>query len=213
MKIMRQMYKIYINETQIILTNNNSQNLLLEKHENSLVGIYDGKVKTLFRYIDLAEKTSRYPEIIITYPDLKVLKKDFKSLFRRIRAGGGVVFNEVGEILVIFRRGSWDLPKGKIEKGEDNIEGAKREVKEETGIKDVKAENLICKTYHVYKESGKRILKKTYWYKMQTNKQKLIPQIEEDIEITEWMYPDNFLKKEQLFKNIRDVINKVISND
>lgn len=212
MKIMRQMYKIYINETQITLTNHNSQNLLLQNNVNTLVGIYDGKVKTLFRYIDLAEKTDRYSEIIITYPDLKVLKQDFKSLFKKVVAAGGVVVNEAGEILVIFRRGSWDLPKGKVEEGEETIDAAKREVEEETGIKDLIAERLICKTFHTYKESGKRILKKTYWYKMKTHKQELVPQTEEDIDSAEWMLPELFLKKEKLYRNIKDVIKAFLSN-
>jgi 8-oxo-dGTP pyrophosphatase MutT (NUDIX family) len=38
----------------------------------------------------------------------------FFSLFKIIEAAGGVVKNGRGEILFIFRRGKWDLPKGKI---------------------------------------------------------------------------------------------------
>ena len=39
-------------------------------------------------------------------------------MFKVVEAAGGVVSNKNGEILFIRRMGKWDLPKGKIEKGE-----------------------------------------------------------------------------------------------
>lgn len=206
------MYKIYINETQISLTNHNPQILLQKNKQDTLLGIYDGKVKTLFRYIDLAEKTNRYEKIVITYNDVEILKKDFKSLFKIVKAAGGVVFNEEGEILVIFRRGMWDLPKGKIDKGEEIIDAAIREVEEETGVVGLIASELFCKTLHTYKQSGSRILKKTYWYKMTAKKQQLKPQNEEGIELAQWMLPKDLLKEKLVFKNIRNVVKKLKSS-
>ena len=52
----------------------------------------------------------------------------------KIIAAGGLVTNENNELLMIFRRGKWDLPKGKLDKGETIEECAIREVEEETGI-------------------------------------------------------------------------------
>ena len=53
-------------------------------------------------------------------------------------SAGGVVLNELGEVLVVSQHGnSWSLPKGHIEKGEDELEAARREIYEESGIKEV----------------------------------------------------------------------------
>ena len=44
---------------------------------------------------------------------------------------------------MIFRRGKWDLPKGKLDKGEKIEDCAVREVEEETGLKNVKLNSLL----------------------------------------------------------------------
>ncbi len=60
----------------------------------------------------------------LTYVNLyhhkeKKLLKFLKKKLPLVVAGGGMVFNDKKEILFIHRNGKWDLPKGKIEKGED----------------------------------------------------------------------------------------------
>ncbi len=42
----------------------------------------------------------------------------FSKGMTSVEAAGGLVLNEKGEVLMIFRRGSWDLPKGKIDPNE-----------------------------------------------------------------------------------------------
>ena len=59
--------------------------------------------------------------------------KEKNSVF--IQAGGGLVENEKGEILFMFRKGKWDLPKGKLDPGESYESCALREVQEETGYR------------------------------------------------------------------------------
>lgn len=109
-----------------------------------------------------------------------------KSKFKIIKAGGGVVISDRG-VLMIHRLGLWDLPKGKIEKGESFIEGAKREVQEECNIK-VKVKEKICTTWHTYTKGDKSILKKTAWYLMESiDDSKMKPQFEEDIDEVRWM--------------------------
>jgi 8-oxo-dGTP pyrophosphatase MutT (NUDIX family) len=67
-----------------------------------------------------------------------------------IIAGGGIVTNELGELLMIFRRGKWDLPKGKLDEGESIEDCAIREVEEETGVKNLKLGAKLLVTEHEY---------------------------------------------------------------
>jgi len=128
-----------------------------------------------------------------------------------IEAAGGLVFNNDGDILMIFRNGKWDLPKGKLEIGESVEECAIREVEEECGILDLIIENKIKDTYHTYVLEGENILKKTYWYKMKTDySAKLVPQIEEGITKASWVDKDQISKKlKNSYGNISDVLNEM----
>jgi 8-oxo-dGTP pyrophosphatase MutT (NUDIX family) len=57
---------------------------------------------------------------------------------RKTKSAGGVVLNARGEVLLTNQRGdSWSLPKGHIDPGESALEAAKREVLEETGIREL----------------------------------------------------------------------------
>ena len=126
---------------------------------------------------------------ILINKDLQKLKKSFYRHFDVIHAAGGLVTNEKKEILLIFRRGKWDLPKGKLDKGETLEQCAVREVTEETGLKNIILQEKISPTYHTYNQFGKHILKESHWYKMQcsNSSQKLIPQVEEDITEIKWI--------------------------
>ena len=55
-------------------------------------------------------------EIFLYHPNKKKLLKEFKKKLKTIVAAGGIVKNDENQILFIFRKGKWDLPKGKIEK-------------------------------------------------------------------------------------------------
>lgn len=57
---------------------------------------------------------------------------------RKTHSAGGVVTNDEGEVLVVSQQGrSWSLPKGHIDPGEDALVAAKREIYEESGIRDL----------------------------------------------------------------------------
>lgn len=108
----------------------------------------------------------------------------------RIVAGGGLVLNEAGELLLIFRRGKWDLPKGKLDEGETIEECAVREVMEETGLTGITRGELIGISYHDYFDTyiGRDVTKETHWFAMQASGQQvLVPQTEEDIEEIKWV--------------------------
>jgi 8-oxo-dGTP pyrophosphatase MutT (NUDIX family) len=139
---------------------------------------------------------------------IEKLKRAFYRHFIVVQAAGGVVKNEVGEILFIFRKGKWDLPKGKNDGNEIPKQCALREVKEETGLIKVKAGKRICTSYHTYREFGKHILKETEWFCMKsTSQQNLIPQEEEGIQKIEWVsIPGIHNKLKNSFPLIADVL-------
>ena len=113
--------------------------------------------------------------------------RDFvKSQFRIIKAGGGVVIRG-DKVLLIERLGKWDLPKGKLEKGEKSLAGAVREVEEECNVRVV-AEDKLCSTGHTYVQDGRRVIKKTTWYLMYClDDRYMTPQVEENITDIRWM--------------------------
>ncbi|MFA5849868.1 MAG: NUDIX domain-containing protein [Bacteroidales bacterium] len=106
-----------------------------------------------------------------------------------IQAGGGLVTNNKGEYLLIFRHGVWDLPKGKQEPNEDIRQAALREVEEECGVHDLEIKQHLCDTYHTYQLNGKFMLKCTHWYKMEYlgSCPDTKPQTEESIERAIWV--------------------------
>ncbi len=126
--------------------------------------------------------------------------KEFVRLYTLIEAAGGVVLDLNGNYLLILRKGKWDLPKGKIEYDESPEVAAIREVEEECGIDQLSISEELPATFHTYKESGKKMLKKTHWYRMKTEStKKTIPQTEEDIEEVVWMNKAEI--KSKVYKN------------
>ena len=117
MKKERQRYEIYYNEKKIILIHNELISNYIDRID-TLIMPYRGKVKALFQFIDTIENSTRFTQIVIHTDQLFQLWLDFKSLFVRISAAGGIISNKDREILLIYRRSYWDLPKGKLEKME-----------------------------------------------------------------------------------------------
>ena len=109
-----------------------------------------------------------------------------------VAAGGYVVRQgEAGpEVLLIFRRGAWDLPKGKLDKGESVEEAARREVQEEVGLDALPTvRRSLGQTLHGYAEAKKSryAVKTTHWFLMQTEQETFTPQADEDIEQVEYV--------------------------
>jgi mutator protein MutT len=131
---------------------------------------------------------------------------------KKIIAAGGLVSNEKNELLMMFRRGKWDLPKGKVDEGETLETAAVREIEEETGIKNVSLDKLVGITNHEYfeKHLNEDVIKETHWFVMHaSSKTKLIPQTEEDIEKIIWA-DDRELKEclKNTYSNIKQIIEK-----
>jgi 8-oxo-dGTP pyrophosphatase MutT (NUDIX family) len=131
-------------------------------------------------------------ELVLFGVDYDQCRADLFSLFHLVIAAGGFVKNERNEILFIFRRGHWDLPKGKLNtkkgRAEKKKAAAVREVMEETGIEMIDVVGKKDRTYHIFFEKRERYLKKTYWYEMRApSTQALKPQVEEDITEVKWI--------------------------
>lgn len=137
----------------------------------------------------------------------------FASLFDLAEAAGGLVVNPKEEYLFIQRNGRWDLPKGKLEKGESIRKAAVREVEEECGIFHLNIEEPLPVTYHTYERNGKRYFKPTYWFLMRIDSaQSGQGQSEEGIETVEWIAASELDQVASLsYPNIRELIKAVVN--
>ncbi len=156
----------------------------------------------------------RVKMLVLINQNAKELYKSFSKLFNKIEAAGGLVRNENGEFLMIYRKGFWDLPKGKLDKGETLKECAVREVEEECGIKNISLEKKIGVTYHVYGNKKDLNLKPSHWYHMKVSgTPELIPQTEESIEKAQWVKSDDVPKLLKLaYPSIKEVFKMAASN-
>lgn len=178
----QQNYKIFINDYIIFIGNEKFM-----KQQPEKIKVYDHEQlgNTLVRILN-GEGVDDHCIGFVTDHSL-VLYKQLKKHFKLIKAAGGIVFNPNGELLLIKRLGLWDLPKGKIEPGEDQRLAAMREVHEECGLDFLGILNKVAYTYHAYFLKGRWILKRTTWYKMAAMGDiSVTPQLEENITEVKW---------------------------
>lgn len=136
--------------------------------------------------------------------------KDYVKDKLVIEAAGGLIFNAHQELLMIFRKGFWDLPKGKVDEGESLDECALREVNEETGLSNLKLVKYLTTTYHTYTLNGQVILKPSHWYLMeQWGQELLVPQAEEDITAIAWFNKEKAsLLRNEMYPTIRMLVEQ-----
>ena len=150
---------------------------------------------------------------VFLHKDVEAVLAGFKKKLTLIKAAGGLVYSG-NHILLIFRRGKWDLPKGKLDEKEKLEDCAVREVKEETGLQNPLIEGPLKVTYHTYHEYGSHILKESHWYLMKSDSQSpLVPQTDEDIEQCEWVPIDqlgNYMEKAHA--SIQDVVTEGVKS-
>jgi 8-oxo-dGTP pyrophosphatase MutT (NUDIX family) len=181
---MTQKYKVYINDKVIIFRKSKIASPITE---NQLVYIEPLQLKLKAIITDF-EKNEKAKKLLIMTSDPKTTFTLFSLDYAIVYAAGGLVRNENGEILLIFRNGRWDFPKGKSKKGEKPRQTAIREVMEETGLSDLSITKKLPSTYHTYVEKNKNILKKTNWFEMfSKNSDSLKPQTEEGITEVKWI--------------------------
>lgn len=204
------MYKIYHNEKLVYLMHEAYDSHLPENDITNLKLHYGGKPKFIINYLNKLSKNPELATLYILSNNVEKLREDFFSLFKIVEASGGLVLNDKSQILMIYRKGFWDLPKGKIEDNETKSITALREVKEETGLKKLRIIDKLPTTYHTYRgKSGRKILKPSHWYVMySTYTDKLKPQTNEQIELAEWKEIDRNLLEEifPIYPSIADTL-------
>ena len=201
------MYTVYFEERSITISPSAG------KHLTAICNIpgYNSELENIPYHFDKLKDISN----VMVFGEEGVTEEaTFKRVFSyllRVEAGGGLVTNENGEYLLIFRNGKWDLPKGKQEVGEDISVTAVREVSEECGISDIKMDRHICNTYHTFHRDGKFCLKCTHWYKMSYSgdHSAVKPQFEEEIEKVLWVAEVNL---PDYLKNTYPSIKEVFEN-
>ena len=193
------MYTVFFDDKKILVTNTLKKTY---KKKYRIFTLKDLSIEAFVKKID-GYKSGKF----LFYIDSPDPLKEFEKAFTLIQAGGGVVRNPQGRILFIKRRGKWDLPKGKLETGEDISECAQREVEEETGVKDLFVLGKRVITYHIYKQDEQWCLKETHWYNMYSDgREDLRPQKEEDIEVCAWKKPKKLKKLlKNSFSSLREV--------
>lgn len=180
------MYKVFYNDRIVFFIDNDLNDLNPDDHK---IHYFKGKIQ-LDKELNAFLKNTEIKSLYVIHHDIELVFREFTKRYNLIEAAGGLVKSSGDELLFIFRRYKWDLPKGKIEKGESPETAAVREVEEECGINNLSIQGSLGVTYHTYSLNGKDILKRTYWYEMMyTGNQKPTPQIEEDITEVKWIKP------------------------
>jgi len=203
------MTEIFLNERRIILTAPEDPDF----RNSGLTGITVCDQLSISRLVQ-GFLSSEDPVLTLTgEPDW--LWRSFQSQFLLLPAAGGVVKSDKG-YLFIFRRRFWDLPKGKIDKGETASEAALREVREETGLTQLSITGELPATWHIYpspweKEEGKWILKETKWFLMEgKSDEPLIPETNEDIEEARWVIKSEIpLVTRKTYPGLQKIISRL----
>lgn len=172
------MYKVFVKDIPIILSTEKN----IGEHYTT-IPLKQARFKKLVKKINNGELLY----VNLYHKNAEKLERFLRKKIKVVEAAGGLVYNGKKEILFIRRNKKWDLPKGKIEKGETHEEAAIREVMEETGIKELEIREFIKTTYHVFTRHNKFRLKITYWYEMFSDYDgALTPQGNEGIKKVKW---------------------------
>lgn len=206
---MKQMYEVFFYTSRLVIAGKEAKELL---NKEAVVHFVESVTEVEYRVREFLAGNFR---LIVLIGEVERVWSWFKSCFQEIQAAGGIVRSNSG-YLFIYRRGKWDLPKGKIESGESVESAAIREVFEETGLKHVNILGEFPPTWHVYyndfeEDKMTAILKTTNWYLMEaSDKQILIPESIEDIELVKWFRKEDLLIVEQnTFPSLLPIVSMI----
>jgi 8-oxo-dGTP pyrophosphatase MutT (NUDIX family) len=200
------MYKVFFNDCYLALsfTENDGKNL------NAAISQYSD-FNQVENWFTKAANCQSDGSLLLIHKNPEEIWGKIRQLFVYIEAAGGLVKNKKNEYLFIYKKGRWDLPKGKIDKDETPPKAAIREICEETGLKKVKITTSITSTYHIFRmRDNKLALKKTYWFLCSNEgSENLVCEKEENIEKAEWISNPNLeVILNQSYGSIVDVFSE-----
>ena len=173
------MYQVFYKKKIILLTD-----VFKEGKDFKSFPIKDVKLKKVIKLLNKKNTNS----VHLFHKNKDKLLKYFFKLIPTVIAAGGKITNSKSETLFIYRNDKWDLPKGKTEKNEQLPQTALREVKEETGIKEVSINKPLDITYHIFRRNNEYRLKVTYWFDMFSDYEGIFfPQLDEGITDVKWV--------------------------
>jgi len=200
--------KIYFSDKPLFLCDALEESIEPYVHHDDAVFIDELDPHTVKSMVHEMQQEKIHAGVFL-HPDLGELQQAFFKKFTVQQAAGGLVINANNEWLLIFRRGKWDLPKGKLEKKEKLEDCAVREAEEETGLKNITLQKPLGITWHTYHEGTRFILKESHWYLMTVSgDQQLVPQTEEEIEEVRWVNPNTLDEYLGLtYPSVADILN------
>ncbi len=212
------MYTISINRHELQIGGSSEQpaHLPVSVHSLDAAAYESANLRAIVE--NLLQDTSEEAQIYRLHaPNGERLWAVFCVAFDKIEeaAGGAVQHSPTKSWLAMQRRGLWDMPKGKCEKGETIEETALREVEEETGLKKLHIRRPLGATYHVFEKISRKngekklVLKVSHWFEMETTQIETQPQMEEDIERIEWLSLADFMQREPIYKNIFELLRRL----
>jgi len=196
--------KIYYNNKFIDFNESETQS-----SQNQTIKIYSSGDKQTLKIIvdDFLDKNNLNSFRLLNY-DFNHVLNYFKTSLSYIEAAGGFIEKE-DHFLFIHRLGKWDLPKGKLDKGETIQNAAIRECEEECAVTNLKISKQLSSTFHIYQYKTGFALKQTFWFYMKTDHaQKLKPQTEENIDAAVWFSEKEvkIIAYNDTYLTIKDVI-------
>ncbi len=126
------------------------------------------------------------------------------------KSAGAIVFrresSKIKYLLIQYGWGHWEFPRGLIEKGESLEETARREIKEEVGIKDIKFIPGFKEWFKFFfKLKGKNIIKIATFLLAETRTKKV--KLSHEHKDYVWLEYEEALEK-LTFKNSKEVLKK-----
>jgi len=201
--------KIYVKGTPVIITDN----LQNYKKDGGNLPVQVSKEEDVQDVLEYLESSPFHSKAVLHGASKAAIYNHLNQHCELLQASGGIVWNDLGQALLIFRHNHWDLPKGKIEKEESKEEAAVREVMEECGVKELTLNNYFTTSYHTYWRNQTRMLKQTFWYEMSCNdKGSIKPQTMEGITDVKWADQLAIQKAmQQTFPNLQEILESVFN--
>lgn len=202
-------YTVYFGNKRLVLTDGATTPPFPGSYSNQRLKNYTSAAELPRALADIEAGSAT---VVVTHPNPLLLLQQLQQRFVYAVAAGGLVLAPGGYLLLIYRQGKWDLPKGHLDAGETLPDCAVREVMEETGLENVTIGQELGTTYHTYWREGATWLKASHWYLMESAERSLLaPQQEEGIEQCTWAKLEDLeTYMAQTHPSIRDIVTEAL---